>query len=626
MNSLPVGNSEPACSPFFPANPYTGCASVRERAELRVAVQPDRVAHRRGVERGAEPVRADDVPAHRPGHPRVPGPPGPRVRHQRDHAGLAANQTLRCQSWVDVSAAELFAPPASAGSTSFASYVDSAGRIEAIWFLFTDTPWLKVWSLAPTKPLLSAQVTSPYNYAFTNSVTSAENTFFDEVAAGDTGGTPAFEGIAISLVDTGLVFDGGWDIWGHSQDVLLYVKPSTVRIVEAGFAVLTSRASIQQVVSDFYVHTPACSANVQQVAAALHYAHDQRLIHRDVKPENMLLNASDEVLLSDFGLALLTPQSSPYSTHLMDRQVAGTAAYLAPEQVQGRPVPASDQYALGIVVYEWLCGIPPFRGTFIEIVAQHLSLSPQPLREFVPELTATIEAVVLKALAKEPQQRFTDVQAFAAALTQESRGEWHLPPTLDAIPHTGEEALPALLQAETVDSTQILQPVWKMPALFTSFIGREQAMADICELFKHPELRLVTLVGPGGIGKTRLSVQVATAMRTFFPDGVCFVPLAAISDARLLVPALARELDIRDVGEQSLLDQVKVALRSTRFLLVLDNFRAHRGGGPAVGGTARCLPWPQIAGHKSGGVAYPGRTGGSRPASGVAQPHTATGG
>ena len=83
-------------------------------------------------------------------------------------------------------------------------------------------------------------------------MTSSENTFFGEVAAGDTCGTPAFEGIAMALVDTGLVFDGVWDIWGQSQDVLRYVKPSTVRIVEAGFAVITARASIQQVVSDFY--------------------------------------------------------------------------------------------------------------------------------------------------------------------------------------------------------------------------------------------------------------------------------------------------------------------------------------------------------------------------------------
>jgi FAD/FMN-containing dehydrogenase len=165
---------------------------------------------------------------------------------------VAANQNLRCQSWVDVSAADVFAPPARAGSSSFASYVDGAGRIEAIWFPFTDTPWLKVWTIAPSKPALSIQVTSPYNYGFTNSVTTAENTFFDEVASGDASGTPVFEGTAMALVDTGLVFDGVWDIWGQSQDVLLYVKPTTVRIVEAGFAIITSRASIQQVVSDFY--------------------------------------------------------------------------------------------------------------------------------------------------------------------------------------------------------------------------------------------------------------------------------------------------------------------------------------------------------------------------------------
>lgn len=165
---------------------------------------------------------------------------------------LAASQNLQCQSWVDISAADLFAAPASAGSNSLASYADGAGRVEAIWFPFTDTPWLKVWSIAKSQPLLSVKVTSPYNYSFTNDVTSSENTFFEEVAAGDVSGTPAFEGTAIALVDTGLVFTGTWDLWGQWQDVLLYVEPSTVRIVEAGFAIITSRANIQQVVSDFY--------------------------------------------------------------------------------------------------------------------------------------------------------------------------------------------------------------------------------------------------------------------------------------------------------------------------------------------------------------------------------------
>jgi FAD/FMN-containing dehydrogenase len=165
---------------------------------------------------------------------------------------LAASQNLQCQSWVDISAADLFAPPSSADSNSLASYVDGAGRVEAIWFPFTDTPWLKVWTISPDQPLLSVKVTSPYNYSFTNDVTTAENTFFDEVATGDVSGTPTFEASAIALVDTGLVFTGTWDIWGQWQNVLLYVEPTTVRIVEAGFAVITARSSIQQVVSDFY--------------------------------------------------------------------------------------------------------------------------------------------------------------------------------------------------------------------------------------------------------------------------------------------------------------------------------------------------------------------------------------
>ena len=165
---------------------------------------------------------------------------------------VAASQNLQCQSWVDISAADLFAAPSSAGSSSLASYIDSAGRVEAIWFPFTDTPWLKVWSIQPSQPLGSIEVTSPYNYSFTNDVTTAENTFFDEVVEGDTSGTPAFEDAAIALADLGLVFTGTWDLWGQWQNTLLYVKPTTVRIVEAGFAVLTSRANIQQVVSDFY--------------------------------------------------------------------------------------------------------------------------------------------------------------------------------------------------------------------------------------------------------------------------------------------------------------------------------------------------------------------------------------
>src|SRR5260370_2356465 len=92
---------------------------------------------------------------------------------------------------------------------------------------------------------------------------------------------------------------------------------------------------------------------IQQVASALQFAHSQHLIHRDVKPENMLLGPQDQVLLSDFGLAMLMPQTVENSTQKIFDSFVGTTSYLAPEQLQGKPQPVSDQYALAIVVYEW---------------------------------------------------------------------------------------------------------------------------------------------------------------------------------------------------------------------------------------------------------------------------------
>jgi len=153
---------------------------------------------------------------------------------------------------------------------------------------------------------------------------------------------------------------------------------------------------------------------VQQVADALQFAHEQRLIHRDVKPENILLRSDNDILLSDFGIATIARSTRSQSVLKM----AGTLAYMAPEQVQGRPVLASDQYSLGIVVYEWLCGERPFHGSPIEIATQHMTTSPPSLRWKVPTLSPAVDQVVLKALAKEPKDRFSSVQAFAMALEQ----------------------------------------------------------------------------------------------------------------------------------------------------------------------------------------------------------------
>ncbi len=162
---------------------------------------------------------------------------------------------------------------------------------------------------------------------------------------------------------------------------------------------------------------PTVVSYVKQVADALQYAHDKRLIHRDIKPENILIGQRNEILLSDFGVALVTQSSRYHST----QGVVGTVPYMSPEHIQGKARAASDQYSLGIVVYEWLNGDRPFQGSFVELCTQHLFAPVPPLREKVPTILPEVEQVVLKALAKDPKQRFDSVQAFADALEQASQ-------------------------------------------------------------------------------------------------------------------------------------------------------------------------------------------------------------
>jgi len=156
---------------------------------------------------------------------------------------------------------------------------------------------------------------------------------------------------------------------------------------------------------------------IKQAADALQFAHEQKIIHRDVKPENMLLGRRSEVLLSDFGIA--TVAHSSRSLSLQD--MAGTITYMAPEQIQSHPRPASDQYALGIVVYEWLSGNRPFQGSYAEIAIKHSVTPPPSLCQQAPGLSPAVEQVVFTALAKDPKDRFANVQAFATALEEAYR-------------------------------------------------------------------------------------------------------------------------------------------------------------------------------------------------------------
>jgi serine/threonine protein kinase len=150
---------------------------------------------------------------------------------------------------------------------------------------------------------------------------------------------------------------------------------------------------------------------VEHIASALQCAHDNRIIHRDVKPENMLLREDGTLLLSDFGIAKIIE----HSTHMSLQKQIGTPAYMAPEQHKGYPCFASDQYSLAVLAYEWISGTRPFQGTREWLAVQHVTTPPPSLLDLLPTLHPSIEQVIFKALSKEPEQRFATVEEFAAA-------------------------------------------------------------------------------------------------------------------------------------------------------------------------------------------------------------------
>jgi hypothetical protein len=154
---------------------------------------------------------------------------------------------------------------------------------------------------------------------------------------------------------------------------------------------------------------------VYKCAKALHYAHSRGVVHRDVKPSNILLTQDGDVRIVDFGIALV---SDSEISRL--EGVAGSPAYMSPEQVQGHDLDArSDLYSLGAVMYEMLCGHRPFRaGALGKLLRQVVQATPEPLRQVRPEVPAELEAVVHRALEKEPGNRYRNGAEFAADLTR----------------------------------------------------------------------------------------------------------------------------------------------------------------------------------------------------------------
>jgi len=160
------------------------------------------------------------------------------------------NHNLRCRSYVNIPGSELFAPPGSGGQT-LESLVEESGRIETIWYPFTDNPWLKVWTVTPTKPWLSREVDGPYNYPFSDNISEEASDLIEQIVNGASGLTPLFGQVMYTTTVLGLLFNGSYDLWGPSKNLLHYIRPTTLRVTANGYAIVTRRDNIQSVVHRF---------------------------------------------------------------------------------------------------------------------------------------------------------------------------------------------------------------------------------------------------------------------------------------------------------------------------------------------------------------------------------------
>jgi predicted ATPase len=300
-------------------------------------------------------------------------------------------------------------------------------------------------------------------------------------------------------------------------------------------------------------------ALLDQAAGALDAAHARDVVHRDVKPANVLVDEpTGRVYLTDFGIAKRGRTRGLTKTGFF----VGTLDYASPEQIQGQELgAAADLYALGCVLFECLTGRKPFdKETDVAVFHAHLLEPPPRVTEVRPELPEALDEVVARAMAKSAEERFSSgrelIDAARAALG-------------DVGPGTLRGSLLAPSAPRRTTGARLV--VSNLPLGSTPLVGREHEVAAVTELLRRTDVRLVTLAGVGGTGKTRLSLEVGSVLTPDFGN-VLFVDLAPISDPALVGSAIAEALGVGEARDQPLLETLRARIGDDEMLLLLDNF------------------------------------------------------
>lgn len=294
-----------------------------------------------------------------------------------------------------------------------------------------------------------------------------------------------------------------------------------------------------------------CLEIIRETGRALAYAHQQGMIHRDIKPGNIMLTPRGRIVLMDFGLAKLVAASHKTA----EGQISGTPNYMSPEQIGRLPIDARvDIYSLGVVFYQLITGRLPFPAeSNIAVLFKYIKEVPPLPSIFVSDLAAGIEYIILKAMAKHPDDRYQTMDEMLTDLAAPER-----------VAGTIEDILPAL-KAKSL-------PPHYLPTPMTSFVQRSNELNAIQSRLMNPDVRLLTLLGVGGVGKTRLALEVAKNLLATFSDGVFFIDLSAVKRPSHLPGMIAHLVNMSEEGEEPIKSQLLAYLSRRQLLLVFDNF------------------------------------------------------